>query len=83
MRPTCAGWRSRSRTTATRCRELVAWFDLSVNEECHFYDECEQLQPFIDAGKPVLNAEYVSTKAKAESLAKTCAPKRRPARPGR
>lgn len=55
--------------------ELVAWFDLSVNEECHFYDECEQLQPFIDAGKPVLNAEYVSTKAKAESLAKTLCPK--------
>jgi hypothetical protein len=37
---------------------LVDYFDLSVNEQCHEYAECEQLAPFIDAGKPILNAEY-------------------------
>ena len=38
--------------------ELVAHFDFSVNEQCHEFDECDALQPFIDAGKPVFNAEY-------------------------
>ncbi|MFQ5551082.1 MAG: endo alpha-1,4 polygalactosaminidase [Gemmatimonadales bacterium] len=38
--------------------ELVDYFDLSVNEQCHEFNECDQLQPFITAGKPVLNAEY-------------------------
>jgi hypothetical protein len=39
--------------------ELVDYFDLEVNEECHTYDECDQLRPFLIRGKPVLNAEYV------------------------
>ena len=38
--------------------ELVDYFDFMVNEQCHEFDECETLQPFIDAGKPVFNAEY-------------------------
>ncbi len=38
--------------------ELVAYFDFSVNEQCHEYDECDALAPFIAAGKPVFNAEY-------------------------
>lgn len=41
-------------------RELVGYFDFSVNEQCHEYDECAQLTPFINANKPVLNAEYAS-----------------------
>jgi|GEM_PF-581403 len=38
--------------------DLVVYFDFSVNEQCHEFDECDALQPFIDAGKPVFNAEY-------------------------
>ena len=38
--------------------ELVDFFDFSVNEQCHEFDECDLLQPFLDAGKPVFNAEY-------------------------
>jgi len=38
--------------------ELVEYFDFSVNEQCHEFDECDLLTPFIDAGKPVFNAEY-------------------------
>lgn len=38
--------------------ELVNFFDFSVNEQCHEYNECGMLKPFIDAGKPVFNAEY-------------------------
>ena len=40
---------------------LVEFFDLAVNEQCHEFDECDALQPFLDAGKPVLNAEYLNT----------------------
>ncbi|MCB9680112.1 MAG: endo alpha-1,4 polygalactosaminidase [Alphaproteobacteria bacterium] len=39
--------------------ELVDWFDYSVNEECAAFDECDTLQPFLDAGKPVFHTEYV------------------------
>jgi len=38
--------------------ELVDDFDFAVNEQCHEFDECELNQPFLDAGKPVFNAEY-------------------------
>lgn len=38
--------------------ELLPYYDFSVNEQCHEYDECEALLPFISAGKPVWNAEY-------------------------
>jgi len=38
--------------------ELEAFFDFSVNEQCHIYNECENMQAFIDANKPVFNAEY-------------------------
>lgn len=33
-------------------------FDFAVNEECMRYDECEMLQPFLQAGKAVLHVEY-------------------------
>jgi hypothetical protein len=38
--------------------QLVGDFDFQVNEECFQYDECEQLRPFIAAGKPVFQIEY-------------------------
>ncbi|WP_339842560.1 endo alpha-1,4 polygalactosaminidase [uncultured Halopseudomonas sp.] len=37
---------------------LVDYFDFSINEQCFQYNECDQLTPFIEAGKPVLHAEY-------------------------
>jgi len=39
-------------------KELVPYFDFSVNEQCFQYDECDRLMPFIDAGKAVFSAEY-------------------------
>lgn len=38
--------------------DLLDYFDFAVNEQCFEYDECDKLVPFIDAGKPVFNAEY-------------------------
>ncbi len=38
--------------------KTVAAFDWALNEECHQYDECIDMKPFLDAGKAVFNAEY-------------------------
>ncbi len=38
--------------------ELVDDFDMALNEECFFYNECDLLLPFIAANKPVFIAEY-------------------------
>lgn len=57
-----------------QARELVAYVDGALNEECHAYGECHQLSPFADAGKPVLNAEYASSRADAMALARTVCP---------
>jgi hypothetical protein len=39
---------------------LVESFDFSINEQCYFYNECDFLNPFIDAGKPVFHLEYAA-----------------------
>jgi len=38
--------------------ELVDFFDFSINEQCHEFNECEDLKLFIKANKPVFNIEY-------------------------
>ncbi len=40
---------------------LVDSFDFAVNEQCFEFDECDALQPFLDAGKPVFEAEYAAS----------------------
>ncbi len=42
--------------------ELEPDFDWALNEQCFQYQECEMLQPFLDAGKAVLGVSYVSEK---------------------
>jgi endo-alpha-1,4-polygalactosaminidase (GH114 family) len=51
----------------TQAAQLVAYFDLSVNEQCHEYDECQDLAVFPAAGKPILNAEYPGDLADAQA----------------
>lgn len=41
--------------------DLVSVFDWALNEECLQYDECEELTPFIKAGKAVFHCEYGSS----------------------
>lgn len=53
---------------------LVDYYDFQVNEQCHAYSECDALQPFIDAGKPVLNVEYPGSEAEADALAPELCP---------
>lgn len=38
--------------------DLVDTWDLAVVEECFRWAECWRYRPFLDAGKPVLDAEY-------------------------
>jgi hypothetical protein len=38
--------------------DTAAAFDWNLNEECFQYNECDTLQPFLDAGKVVFNTEY-------------------------
>ncbi|PRP99983.1 hypothetical protein ENSA5_27980 [Enhygromyxa salina] len=50
---------------------LVDQFDWALNEECIAYDECELLQPFLDAGKAVFHVEYVDDPADGPAAADT------------
>ncbi len=38
--------------------KLVPYFDFAVNEQCYQYRECDVLERFIAAGKPVYGIEY-------------------------
>ncbi|HEY4452987.1 MAG TPA: endo alpha-1,4 polygalactosaminidase [Pseudonocardiaceae bacterium] len=38
--------------------QLVGLFDFAIDEQCFQYSECDQLLPFIKAGKAVFEAEY-------------------------
>lgn len=55
--------------------ELVEYFDFSLNEQCHEFDECEQLNPFLQLGKPVWNAEYAEGESAARALAASLCPR--------
>lgn len=59
---------------------LAEVFDFALNEECHAFGECADYAPFIEAGKPVLNAEYQDSLAEAEEAARTVCPAARAAR---
>jgi hypothetical protein len=37
---------------------LLPYYDFALNEQCHQYDECGRLDPFVDAGKAVFGVEY-------------------------
>lgn len=41
-----------------QAKQLLAYFDFALDEECFTYRECDRLVPFIDAGKPVFQVEY-------------------------
>jgi hypothetical protein len=38
--------------------QLEPYFDGALDEQCNQYHECADFQPYLAAGKPVLNAEY-------------------------
>jgi hypothetical protein len=38
--------------------DLLSDFDMEVNEQCFQYSECNLVEPFVQAGKPVFECEY-------------------------
>ncbi len=40
------------------------YFDGALTEQCNQYRECAEYEPYLAAGKPVLNAEYAKQNAK-------------------
>jgi hypothetical protein len=47
--------------------DMMQW---EVNEQCVQYNECEQFQPFIQAGKPVFHIEYPDTAPEVSATVK-------------
>merc|ERR1711953_487311 len=45
--------------------QLVDFFDFAVNEQCHEYNECGVLMPFVQQGKAVFQCEYLEEGATA------------------
>ena len=41
-----------------QAERLLPYFDFAVNEQCFQYRECDALDPFVAAGKPVYGVEY-------------------------
>jgi len=46
---------------ADQAADLLPFFDWALTEECFKEDWCEQLTPFIQAGKAVVDVEYTDT----------------------
>jgi hypothetical protein len=44
--------------------QLQPYFDGALSEQCNQYKECGDFEPYLAAGKPVLNAEYRGKLAK-------------------
>jgi hypothetical protein len=53
-----AGLSSALKNDVEQVKQLLPYFDFTLNEQCFQYHECDTLKPFIDAGKPVFNVEY-------------------------
>ncbi len=41
--------------------QLEPYFDGALSEQCNQYSECSEFEPYLAAGKPVLDAEYQSS----------------------
>ena len=53
----------------TEAKDLVTYFDWSLNEECWQYSECSNMNVFLSANKAVWNVEYSTTPKCAQANA--------------
>lgn len=53
---------------AEQASDLLAYYDWALLEECFEGDWCEEMLPFIRAGKPVFAAEYVESGARLSEI---------------
>lgn len=54
---------------------LISYADFAVNEECFDYDECGDLDPFLQAGKPVFQIEYADDERSLDERASEMCPR--------
>ena len=46
------------KNASDQVKDLVEHFDFAITEDAFYYGWAEKMKPFIEAGKPVFNAEY-------------------------
>jgi hypothetical protein len=51
---------------------LLPYFDWDLDEQCIQYNECDTLLPFIQAGKPVIDVEYVEYQSSTGAPSSFC-----------
>jgi endo-alpha-1,4-polygalactosaminidase (GH114 family) len=52
--------------------DLLSYFDWAMTEDCFVDDFCQEMEPFIAAGKAVFAAEYTDQMSKKEFLTEVC-----------
>lgn len=52
--------------------DLLPYFDWALTEDCFADEWCEEMAPFLAAGKPVFAAEYTDVWAPAQFLSHVC-----------
>lgn len=53
---------------------LMPYFDWALTEDCFAEDSCEQMSPFVEAGKAVFAAEYTDSGITLEELCRQARP---------
>ena len=53
-------------------RDLLPYFDFALTEDCFDDEWCEEMLPFIEAGKPVFAAEYTDRISYEKFIAEIC-----------
>jgi hypothetical protein len=53
---------------------LEPLYDWALNEECQSWNECDMLQPFLDANKAVFHVEYVDQESQGAGVVDTVCP---------
>jgi endo-alpha-1,4-polygalactosaminidase (GH114 family) len=55
------------KNASDQVKDLVDHFDFAITEDAFYYDWAEEMNPFIEAGKPVFAAEYTDLGGDFES----------------
>ncbi len=55
-----------------QAEDLLPYFDWAMTEDCFAEDWCDEMQPFITAGKAVFAAEYTDQMSTWEFLSQVC-----------
>ena len=57
-----------------QAKDLVLHFDWAITEDCFMDDWCQEMLPFIEAGKPVFAIEYTDEISYEDFRSAICPP---------